>query len=111
MFIQLSKVTAAAAIAVTVLLLAAAGPAEAKDWLKALERNEKAAEAVKYVPKGPNPQWDFNLTTVVNDMNWRARTASMLRNLPRPGETRRAAQPDQLADREEEAPARLQFRF
>lgn len=105
MISKLSKISAVAAIALT----AAAGSAEAADWLSALERNEKAAEANKYVPKGENPQWDFDLETVVNDMNWRARTAGMLRNLPRPGATVRSAQPDQLADREE--PARLQFRF
>ncbi len=105
MFSKFSKISAAAAIAV----IAAAGSAEAKDWLRAMEKHEKAADATKYVPKGENPQWDFDLNTVVNDMNWRARTASMLRNLPRPGATVRGAQPNQVADREE--PARLQFRF
>ncbi|GAB4223786.1 MAG: hypothetical protein Tsb0032_26980 [Kiloniellaceae bacterium] len=109
---QLPRLTFAAAIAATAAFAAAgpgAGSAEAKDWLKALERNEKAAEAVKYQPKGKNPQWDFDLNTVVNDVNWRARTASMLRDLPRPGDPRRRAQPNQLADRPE--PSRLQFRF
>ncbi len=108
MFVQLSKAVSAAAIAAAAFVVAA-GPAEARDWMRSMERHYTAAEAAKYTPKSDNPQWDFDLNTVVNDMAWRARTASMLRNLPRPGASVRNDAPDQVADREESP--RLQFRF
>lgn len=107
---QLSKVVSAAGIAAAAFFIAA-GPVEAKDWLRSMDRHYAAAEAAKYTPKGENPQWDFDLNSVVNEMAWRARTASMLRNLPRPGASLRNDAPnqDQVADREESP--RLQFRF
>jgi hypothetical protein len=108
MFVQLSRVVSAAGITAAAFFLAA-GPAEAKDWLRSMDRHYTAAEAAKYTPKGDNPQWDFNLNTVVNEMAWRNRTAAMLRTLPRPGASVRTAAPDQVADREE--PPHLQFRF
>lgn len=108
MLVQLSKVVSAAGIAAAAFFIAA-GPAEAKDWLRSMDRHYTAAEEAKYTPKGDNPQWDFDLNTVVNDMAWRSRTASMLRTLPRPGASLRNDAPDQVADREESP--RLQFRF
>jgi hypothetical protein len=108
MLIQLSKVVSAAGIAAAALVFAAA-PAEAKDWQRSMDRHDTAAEATKYTPKGDNPQWDFDLNTVVNDMAWRSRTASMLRTLPRPGASLRNNAPDQVADGQE--PPRLKFRF
>lgn len=107
MFSKLSKICAAAAIVFSAAL--AAAPAEAKDWLRAMDRHDSAAQAAKYKPKGDNPQWNFDLGTVVNDVAWRARTASMLRNAPKPGASVRTTAPSQLADRPE--PRRLQFRF
>ncbi|MEO3431456.1 hypothetical protein AAFN88_21540 [Pelagibius sp. CAU 1746] len=108
MFAQLPKAVSAAAIAAAAFAITA-GSAEAKDWLRSMDRHYSAAEATKFTPKGDNPQWDFDLDTVVNDMAWRARTASMLRTLPRPGASLRNDAPDQVADREE--PPRLRFRF
>ncbi|WP_193368090.1 hypothetical protein [Pelagibius marinus] len=109
MFSKLSMTCAAAAIVISAACSIQAGAAEAKDWLRTMERHDTAAQAAKYTPKGDNPQWDFDLNTVVNDMAWRNRTASMLRNLPRPGASLRKDAPDQVADREESP--RLQFRF
>ena len=108
MLVQLSRVVSAAGITAAAFFIAAA-PVEAKDWLRSMDRHDTAAEAAKYTPKGDNPQWDFNLSSVVNEMAWRARTASMLRNLPRPGASLRNDAPDQVADRDESP--RLQFRF
>lgn len=111
MFSKLSKITAVTAFAVTTALAANTGPAEAKDWRSSLDRHYTAAEATKYTPKGKKPQWDFNLGTVVNDMAWRTRTASMLRNAPKPSAPTRYRQREsnQLADRPE--PQRLPFSF
>ncbi len=109
MFSKLSMTSAAAAIVLSAAFASHAGAAEAKNWLRSMDRHYTAAEATKYTPKGDNPQWDFDLNTVVNDMAWRSRTASMLRNLPRPGASLRNDAPDQVADRQE--PPRLQFRF
>jgi hypothetical protein len=109
MSFKLFRVPAAAAIAVASVVIATAGTAEARDWLRAIERHYEAAEAAKYTPKGDNPQWDFGLDTVVNDMAWRARTARMLRNLPKPGQERRAPEPSQLADRPETAAPNFRF--
>jgi len=96
---KLTKVLSAAALAATASLLAAA-PADARDWRQSVQRHYSAADEAKYTPKGDNPQWGFTLGTVVNDMEWRARTASMLRDLPKPGTQPRSAQPaNQLADR------------
>lgn len=106
---KLTKVLSAAALAATASLVAAA-PADARDWRQSVQRHYSAAEEAKYTPKGDNPQWDFNLATVMNDMQWRSRTASMLRDLPKPGDKPRGAQPaNQLADRPE--PPRLRFSF
>lgn len=108
MLSKISMTSAVAAIAVSATLAVTATPADAKDWLRAMDRHYDAAEATKYTPKGDNPQWNFDLSTVVEDMAWRSRTARMLRDAPKPGATVRSGTP-QLADRPE--PRRLQFRF
>ncbi|GAB4369465.1 MAG: hypothetical protein Kow00114_29240 [Kiloniellaceae bacterium] len=106
---KLTKVLSAAVFAAAAFLVAAQ-PADARDWRQSMQRHYSAAEEAKYTPKGDNPQWDFNLGTVMNDMEWRARTATMLRDLPKPGETPRHDAPDgQLADRPE--PPRFRFAF
>jgi hypothetical protein len=110
MFLKFFRFPTFAALAVTFLALAAAGPAEARDWLTALERHEEAAAAGTGWPRGENPQWDFDLQTMMNDMKWRARTASMLRELPKPSaEARDGEHPSQLADKPETP--RLKFSF
>lgn len=106
---KLTKVLFAAAVTATVSLLAAA-PADARDWRQSVQRHYAAAEEARYTPKGGNPQWGFTLDNVVSDMEWRARTSSMLRTLPKPGTQPDSAQPvNQLADRPE--PPRLRFSF
>ncbi|WP_340119943.1 hypothetical protein [Pelagibius sp. 7325] len=106
---KVTKILIAAAVTVTVSLLAAA-PADARDWRQSVQRHYSAAEQAKYTPKGDNPQWGFTLDNVVNDMAWRARTSSMLRSLPKPGIQADSVQPaNQLADRPE--PPRLRFSF
>ena len=106
---KLTKVLFAAAFTATASLLAAA-PAEARDWRQSVQRHYSAAEEARYTPKGDSPQWGFTLDTVVNDMEWRARTSSMLRTLPKPGTQPLSVQPaNQLADRPE--PPRLRFSF
>jgi len=106
----LPTVTFAAAIAAASTIFAASAPAEAIEWRLAVERHYKAADEAKLVPRGDNPQWDFNLNTVVNDMQWRQRTAEMLRDLPKPGVAREDDGSNQLADRPE--PSRpLRFSF
>lgn len=114
MFLRLFRLPTAVAIAVAASSIAAssiaaAGPSEPRDWLRAVKRHYQAAEENRFVPNGENPQWDFDLDTVVNDMEWRARTAAMLRGLRKPGDQVEEVQPKQLADGEE--PTRLQFRF
>ncbi len=109
MFLRLFRLPTFAAIAIAASSIAAAGPSEAKDWLRAVKRHYQAAEENRFVPNGENPQWNFDLDTVVNDMEWRARTAAMLRDLPKPGERTDAAQPGQLADSEEPQPLRFRF--
>ncbi len=110
MFFTLFRFPTLAALAVTIVALASAGSAEARDWLTALERHEAAAAASQFEPKGDNPKWDFDLQTMMNDMKWRARTASMLRELPKPSaEARDGGHPSQLADRPETP--RLKFSF
>lgn len=108
MLSKLSMTGAVAAIAFSAALTATATPAAAKDWLRAMDRHYNAAEETKYTPKGDNPQWNFDLNTVVEDMAWRSRTARMLRDAPKPGATVRSGVP-QLADRPESR--RLQYRF
>ncbi|MGD1878465.1 MAG: hypothetical protein ACFB13_13320 [Kiloniellaceae bacterium] len=108
MSFKLTRFISAAAIAAAAILVASA-PADAKDWRRSVDRHYSAAEETKYVPRGDNPQWDFNLETVVADMAWRARTAAMLRNLPKPSAEPDDAEPaNQLADDSPEQPA---FRF
>jgi len=109
MIFKRSTVTSLAAIAATIAVMSAATPADAKDWKRAMDRHDAAAKLSKYTPRGGNPQWDFDLQTVVNDMQWRQRTAQRLRSLRRPGVERQQREPSQLADRE--APARLRFSF
>ena len=109
MFREFFRFPTIAAIAAAVIVLVATGASEARDWRRAVERHYKAAEAEKFTPNGENPQWDFDLQTTVNDMAWRARTAAMLRDLPKPGVEREESAPSQLADSEEPRP--LQFRF
>jgi len=106
---KLTKLLSAAALAATFSLLALAH-ADARDWRQSVQRHYSAAEEAKYTPKGDNPQWGFTLDTVVNDMEWRARTSSMLQTLPKPGTQPLSVQPaNQLADRPE--PPRLRFSF
>jgi len=110
MFFKLFRLPTLAALAVTFAAMASAEPGAARDWLTALERHEAAAAATKFQPRGDNPKWDFDLRTMLNDMKWRARTASMLRELPKPSaENREDVDPSQLADRPETP--RLNFRF
>ena len=109
MIFKRSTVTSLAAIAATVAVMSAAAPAEAKDWKRAMDRHDAAAEPSKFTPKGGNPQWDFDLDTVVNDLEWRQRTAQRLRELRRNREEPQQRGSNQLADRE--APSRLRFSF
>ena len=109
MFLELFRFPTIAAIAAAAIVVVATGPSEARDWLRSVERHYKAAEAEKFTPNGENPQWDFDLQTAVNDLAWRARTAAMLRDLPKPGLERNSARPSQVADGEQ--PARPRFRF
>ena len=109
MTFTLTKLTSAAAAAALITLVAAAAPADAKDWRRSLDKHYAAAEQNKYVPRGDNPQWDFSLDTVVADMEWRQRTARMLRDLPKPSSDPIIRQPDQLADRPEQPTLRFAF--
>ena len=107
---KITRILAIAALAGTTSLLATS-PAEARDWRQSVDRHYSAADEAKYTPRGDNPQWDFSLNTVVNDMAWRERTAEMLRGLQRPGQRDRVAQEadDETADRPE--PSRFRFAF
>jgi len=109
MKLALPTITFAAAIAAVGTAFVTATPAEAIDWRLAVERHYEAAEEAKFVPHGGNPQWDFDLDTVVNDMEWRRRTAEMLRSLPKPSVDPQSSGSNQLADRPE--PPRLRFSF
>lgn len=104
-----SRVVPAAAFAAAVTATLATAPAEAIDWHRAVERHYDAAEAAAYEPRTENPQWDFDLDTVINDMEWRRRTAKMLRGLPKPSTARPESSSGQIADRPE--PPRLLFAF
>ncbi|MGF1592821.1 MAG: hypothetical protein ACFCUW_06050 [Kiloniellaceae bacterium] len=107
MFSKLTKIASTAAVAATFVLVAAATPADAKDWRHSMDRHYDAAEQNRYVPKGDNPQWGFTLDTVVADMEWRQRTSHMLRHLPKPSTEPAARRSNQLADR----PATSSLRF
>ena len=109
MFFRFPRISTVAAIAAVTVVTIAAAPAEARDWLRSVERHYDASEANRYVPRGDNPQWDFNLNTMVNDMAWRTRTAAMLRDLPTPGERQSDEASSQLAD--SPAPESPRFRF
>lgn len=109
MIFKRSTATSIAAIAATIAVVAAASPADAKDWKLAMDRHDAAAELSKFEPNGGNPQWDFDLETVVNDLEWRQRTAQRLRNLRRPGIEPQQRETNQLADRQ--ALPRLRFSF
>lgn len=107
MSLQRTSISIAAGAA-ALLAIAAAAPAAAKDWRQSVANHYEAAELARFVPRGDNPQWDFTLDTVMDDMAWRQRTARMLRQAPKPGV---APEGDsrQLADRPE--PTALRFSF
>lgn len=67
-------VAGAVSIAVTIF----ASPVAATDWLRAMERHEAAAKAA-IVEEAAKGEWGFTLSTVMNDMEWRKRTAATLR--------------------------------
>ena len=107
MSLQRTSISIAAGAA-ALLAIAAAAPAAAKDWRQSVANHYEAAELARFVPRGDNPQWDFTLDTVMDDMAWRQRTARMLRQAPKPGllpesDTR------QLADRPEPTAPRFSF--
>lgn len=91
------------------MLVAAAAPAAAKDWRRSIDNHYAAAEETKYVPRGDNPQWGFTLDTVMEDMAWRQRTATMLQRAPKPGSNPALRQSNQLADRPEQPTFRFAF--
>jgi hypothetical protein len=103
MILKISNFTSMAVIAAAACM-AAAAPVDAKDWNRSMNRHYSAAEESRFTPRGDNPQWGFSLDTVVNDMEWRARTVQMLRSLPKPGSE--PQEPRQIADRPE-----LRFSF
>ena len=109
MFATFAKLSSAAAAAALISLIAAATPADAKDWRLSVQRHYDAEAEARFVPKGDNPQWDFSLDTVVADMEWRQRTARMLRPLPKPSADPIAHESGQIADRPE--PPTLRFSF
>jgi len=109
MYFNRTKITSAAAAAATVMLVAATAPADAKDWRRTVDNHYSAAEEAKYVPRGDNPQWGFTLDTVMEDMAWRQRTASMLRRAPKPSSDPVLRQSGQLADRPEQPTFRFAF--
>lgn len=97
------------AVGAAVFIVAAASPAAAKDWRSSMDRHYEAAEETRYVPKAATPEWDFTLDEVVADMEWRQRTAEVLRGTPRPNTDPNEAGRGQLADRPETS--RLRFAF
>jgi hypothetical protein len=109
MKITSSRAVFAAALTAAVTTTLAAVPAEAIDWHRAVERHYEAAETATFEPRTENPQWDFDLETVINDMEWRQRTAKMLRGLPKPSTERPESSGEQLADRPEQPPLRFAF--
>jgi hypothetical protein len=108
MISKLTKIASTATAAAT-FVLAAAMPADAKDWRSSMDRHYDAAEQKRFVPQGDNPQWGFTLDTVVADLEWRQRTSHMLRDLPKPSTDPATRQPNQLADRPETSSLRFAF--
>jgi len=109
MSFPLTKITIASAAAAFIALTAVAETVDAKDWQRSVDNHYSAAEEAKYVPRGDDPQWGFTLDTVMEDMAWRQRTASMLRSAPKPGSDAVLRQPGQLADRPEQPTFRFAF--
>lgn len=109
MAVHLTKITVAAAGAAFLALTALAETSDAKDWRRSVDSHYDAVDQARYVPRGDNPQWNFTLDTVVSDMDWRQRTARMLRNLPKPSSDPAVGSTHQLADRPE--PQSFRFAF
>jgi hypothetical protein len=113
MLSKLTKVTSftamSTAVGAAVLFFAAATPAEARDWRSSMDRHYEAAEATRFVPKAATPEWGFSLDEVVADMEWRQRTAEILRGAPRPNSEPNDSGRGQLADRPETSRPRFSF--
>lgn len=109
MSVHLTKITIAAAGAAFLALTALAETSDARDWRRSVDNHYDAVNEARYVPRGDNPQWNFTLDTVVSDMDWRQRTARMLRDLPKPSGDPAVESTPQLADRPE--PQSFRFAF
>ncbi len=109
MLSRLTKVISITAVGAAVFFLAGAAPAAAKDWRNSMDRHYEAAAAARFTPNVENPEWGFTLNEVVADMEWRQRTAEILRGTPRPSTDTNDRNGGQLADRPEPAPLRFAF--
>ena len=108
MSLHRTSISIAAGAAALIAVAATAAPAAAKDWRQTVANHYEAADLARFVPRGDNPQWDFTLDTVMDDMAWRQRTARILRQAPKPGLAPETGT-RQLADRPE--PSTLRFSF
>src|SRR3546814_9727723 len=109
MAVPLTKRTIAAASAAFLASTALAERSDAREWRRRVDNHYDAVSEARYVPRGDNPQWNFTLDTVVSDMDWRQRTARMLRDLPKPSGDPAVGSAPQLADRPE--PQSFRFAF
>ena len=105
MSFKLTKVTFVTAVGAAVLFLAAAAPAGARDWRSSMDRHDAAAKTAE----AEGLEWGFTLNEVVADMEWRQRTAEILRGMPRPSTEPNDRGSGQLADRPQPAPLRFAF--
>lgn len=92
------------AAAITAALTIVSSTAMADDWSTAMDRHYSAAEETRFLPKA-GAQWGFSLSAMMNDLEWRKRTAAALRNQRRPSVTTQTQRYRQLV--EEAEPRRL----
>lgn len=95
-----SKRIIGTAAAVTTALAIFSSPVLAEDWIKAMERHDAAAAANKAEARSDG-QWGFTLSAVINDAEWRQKTAAALRKQPRPSVTAQTQRYRQLVEKTE----------
>lgn len=81
-----SKPVIGTVAAIAAILIVSSSPVVAEDWDTRMDRHYTEVERTKYQPK-QGSEWGFSLSKVMNDMEWRKRTAAALRSLPRPSVT------------------------
>ncbi len=96
-----SKPVIGTVAAIAAVLAISSSPALADDWDTRMDRHYTEAERTKYHPK-EGSEWGFSLSTMMNDMEWRKRTAATLRNLPRPSVTPQTQRHRQLVEEKAE---------